>query len=97
MLDLKYIDTVRWDKELGQRLQALRGNMSRRKLAEKSEELGNKVSHQYIQQLEQPEVFIQRKNALYLTVSIDIIKTLCTALGAEVYDLFDSAKITVTH
>lgn len=94
MIDIQYIDKIRWNGELGERLQQLRGEVSRRQLAAKTEELGHRVAHQYIQQLEQPEAFVTRIKSSYLTVSIEVVQVLCQALGVELTDLFaQSAKI----
>ncbi len=94
MLDLKYIDKVKWDDNLGKRLQELRRETSRRALADKTTELGHRVAHQYIQQLEQPSLFAHRLKRNHLTVSLDVVQVLCKALGADLTDIFtESVKI----
>lgn len=94
MLDLKYIDRVKWSDDLGKRLQTLRRKTSRRALVEKTTELGHPVAYQYIQQLEQPSVFARRIKSSHLTVSLDVVQVLCDALGAELTDIFaESVKI----
>lgn len=94
MLDLKYIDKVKWDDNLGKRLQELRRETSRRALADKTTELGHRVAHQYIQQLEQPSLFAHRLKSNHLTVSLDVVQVLCKALGADLTDIFtESVKI----
>lgn len=97
MIDIKYVSAVRWDEKLGTRLKTLRGKTSRRELALRTQSKGNGVSHQYIQQLEQPQIFAKRlKTSENLTVSFEVVQVLCEALGVDISDLFDSAKITVT-
>ena len=48
MLDTKYIASIYWNKELGQRIKALRGGHSVRAISSKTAELGERISHQYI-------------------------------------------------
>lgn len=94
MIDIEYIDKIKWNDELGQRLQLLRSNVSRRELASKTKDLGHRVAHQYIQQLEQPSLFTARLKSDYLTVSLDVVQVLCHALGADLTDIFvKSAKV----
>ena len=96
MIDSRYVATVKWDKELGERLRILRGEMSRRELSQRTEEIGRLVTHQYIQQLEQPQHQLNRINSEYLTVSWDVIQVLCSALKIEITDLFtNSARIFI--
>lgn len=93
MIDIEHIATFRWTTEQASKLQSLRGNMSRRELSLKTQELGLRVAHQYIQQLEQPHLFTKRIKSGTLTVSIELLNVLCTALGTDVTDFFNSAKI----
>lgn len=94
MLDLKYIDRIKWDEDLGKRLQELRRETSRRALADRTTELGHRVAHQYIQQLEQPNLFTHRLKSNRLTVSLDVVQVLCKALGGDLTDIFtESVKI----
>jgi hypothetical protein len=99
MIDVEYIDKIKWDAELGERLKTLRGNTSRRELAVRTKALGRRVAHQYIQQLEQPTFSVNRLKRDYLTVSLDIVRVLAEALGVELVDIFaKSAKISAaTH
>ena len=97
MIDSRYVATIKWDLSLGERLQALRGATSRRQLSERTRTLGRLVTHQYIQQLEQPEHQLKRIKASYLTVSLEVVETICAALEIEVTDLFDSAKIILKN
>lgn len=94
MIDIGYIDKIKWDAELGERLKALRGKTSRRELSNRTKNFGRRVAHQYIQQLEQPEFSINRLKGDHLTVSIDVIKVIAAALGVELIDIFTkSAKV----
>jgi hypothetical protein len=99
MIDLEYVDKIKWNDDLGARLQALRNEISRRELSNRTEELGHRVAHQYIQQLEQPSLFTHRLKSSHLTVSLDVVQVLCKALGADLTDIFTrSAKVfTDTH
>lgn len=94
MLDIKYVDRVKWNGVFGKRLKDLRRETSRRALANKTTELGHRVAHQYIQQLEQPDLFTHRIKSNYLTVSLDVVQVLCLALGGDLTDIFtESVKI----
>ncbi|MEC4814988.1 MAG: XRE family transcriptional regulator [Scytonema sp. PMC 1069.18] len=93
MIDIEHIATLKWTQDQAQKLQSLRGKMSRRQLEEKTEELGLKVAHQYIQQLEQPHLFTKRLKSDTLTVSVEVVKTLCAALETDITNFFNSAKI----
>ncbi|MEO1375063.1 MAG: helix-turn-helix transcriptional regulator [Cyanobacteria bacterium J06635_10] len=92
MIDTEYIATFKWTEKQGSKLLSLRGKMSRRELAEKTEELGTGIARQYIQQLEQPHMFIKRIKSDYLTVSVEVVQVLCEALGVDITDFFNSAK-----
>ncbi len=92
MISDKYIERIRWDTELGDRLAKLRGDTSLEKLAEKIKDAGQDVSKQYINQLEKPDAHAKRLNSGYLTVSYEKVKAICIALGIEPTDLFDSTK-----
>lgn len=92
MVDIQHIATLKWTEEQGFKLLSLRGKMSRRELAEKTEELGTGIARQYIQQLEQPHMFIKRIKSDYLTVSIEVVQVLCEALEVDITDFFNSAK-----
>jgi hypothetical protein len=93
MIDIQHIATLRWTQEQALKLQTLRGDMSRRQLTQKTEELGLRIAHQYIQQLEQPHLFTKRLKSETLTVSVEIVNILCAALGVDITDFFNSAKI----
>ena len=93
MIDVEYIDRVRWDSELGDRLKNLRGKTSRRKLADRTTELGRRVPQQYIQQLEQPNFSINRLKSNHLTVSLEVIRVLADALDVELTDIFTKSAI----
>lgn len=97
MIDIEHIATLRWTEEQASKLLFLRGKMSRRELAEKTEELGTGIARQYIQQLEQPHMFIKRIKSDYLTVSIEVVQVLCEALGTDVTEFFNSAKFFTTN
>lgn len=90
MLELDIIASVEWNQELGTRLKAMRGKVSRRALAIKVHDLyGYKVSQQYIQLLEHP--FGNEKAPS--TVSFKLLRYLTQALERDVYELFNSPKI----
>jgi len=93
MIDVKYIDRVMWDSELGEHLRALRGKTSRRKLSDKTSALGRRVSQPYLYQLEKPNSSINRFKSNHLTVSLDIIQVLATALEFELTDIFTKSAI----
>ena len=92
MTDIEHIATFKWTQEQASKLSDLRGKMSRRELAQKTEELGTRIAHQYIQQLEQPHVFTKRIKRDNLTVSIEVVQVLCKALKVDITDFFNSAK-----
>ncbi len=93
MIDIEHIATFKWGNAQATRLAELRGSMSRRQLEQKTIDLGLKVAHQYIQQLEQPDYYANRLKSGTLTVSIEVVNVLCQALGADITDFFDTAKI----
>lgn len=93
MINIEYIDRVRWDSELGDRLKNLRGKTSRRKLADKTNELGRRVPQQYIQQLEQPNFSINRLKSNHLTVSLEVVQVLAQALDVELTEIFTKSAI----
>ncbi|NEP58455.1 MAG: hypothetical protein F6K31_15805 [Symploca sp. SIO2G7] len=95
MIHENHVAAIKWSDELGKRLETLRGEISLRQLEKRTEEIGDKVSFQYIQQLEQPVLFTKRTKKGYVSVSIDVLKTLCVALGTDIFDLLDSAKIKI--
>ncbi|MEM6399173.1 MAG: helix-turn-helix transcriptional regulator [Cyanobacteria bacterium P01_D01_bin.116] len=92
MIDVQHIATLKWTQEQASKLLYLRGKMSRRELAEKTEQLGTGIARQYIQQLEQPHMFIKRIKSDYLTVSVEVVQVLCQALEVDITDFFNSAK-----
>lgn len=93
MIDIEHIATLKWTQKQASKLLDLRGKMSRRELAEKTEELGTRIAHQYIQQLEQPHIFTKRLKSENLTVSREVVEVICKALEADITDFFNSAKI----
>ena len=93
MIDVKYIDRVRRDSELGEHLRALRGKTSCRKLSDKTSALGRRVSQTYLYQLEKPKSTIKRFKSNHLTVSLDIIQVLAKALEVELTDIFTKSAI----
>jgi transcriptional regulator with XRE-family HTH domain len=88
MIDVKYINRVTWDSELGEQLRTLRGKTSCRKLSDKTSALGRRVSQGYLYQLEKPNRTINRFKSNHLTVSLDIIQMLVKALEVELTDIF---------
>lgn len=93
MIDIEHIATFKWGNTQAKKLTELRGSMSRRQLENKTVELGLKVAHQYVQQLEQPDYYATRLKSGTLTVSTEVINVLCLALNADITDFFDTAKI----
>ncbi len=90
MLELDIIASVEWNPDLGTRLKAMRGKVSRRALAAKvQEDYGYKVSQQYIQLLEHPAMNEKAPS----TVSFKLLRYLTQALGRDIYELFNSPKI----
>ncbi|NEQ64778.1 MAG: helix-turn-helix domain-containing protein [Symploca sp. SIO2D2] len=96
MIHEKHVAAIKWGDELGKRLESLRGEISLRDLEAKTEQVGQKVSFQYIQQLEQPSRFIKRIKNDYLSVSLDVLKVLCLALDTDLSDLLDLTKIKIS-
>ncbi|NWF61784.1 MAG: hypothetical protein HXY43_21625 [Fischerella sp.] len=101
MIDIKYIAAIKWDEELADKLKNLRGKISRQALADKTKELNEqypdkylKITWQYIQQLETPKYEMKRRKSKgyseTIEVSLDVLTTLCYALGCDVMDLFMS-------
>ncbi|MEA5595690.1 hypothetical protein [Rivularia sp. UHCC 0363] len=94
MLDLNAIASVEWNQELGKKLKAIRGKVSRRALAAMlQEKYQYKVSQQYIQLLEHPEGNEKAPS----TVSFKLLRYLTEALGSDIYELFNSPKIFSTE
>ncbi len=94
MLELDIIAAVEWNQEIGTRLKAMRGKVSRRALAViVQSEYGYKVSQQYIQLLEHPAMNEKAPS----TVSFKLLRYLTQALGRDVYELFNSPKIFASH
>jgi len=93
MIDIEHIATLKWSNIQAQKLTDLRGDMSRRQLEQKTVELGLKVAHQYIQQLEQPDYYATRLKSGTITVSVEVINILCEALNAKIDDFFTAGKI----
>lgn len=99
MIDVKYIATVRWNKELGEKLQALRGKMSRQVVSDETKKLATEspviyvaVSWQYIQQLESPDYELGRRkgkgHSSNMEVSIEKLRTICFVINCDIGDLF---------
>ncbi|MCC5670372.1 hypothetical protein LC653_42965 [Nostoc sp. CHAB 5784] len=93
MIDIEHIATFKWGNKQAQKLTELRGNIPRRQLEQKTTDLGLKVAHQYIQQLEQPDYYATRLKSGTITVSVEVVNVLCEALNADITDFFDTAKI----
>jgi len=90
MLELDLIESVEWNQELGIKLKAMRGKVSRRALAAKVQDLyGYEVSVQYIQLLEHPE----GKEEAVSSVAFKLLIYLTQALGRDVYELSDQNEI----
>ncbi|MBW4480732.1 MAG: hypothetical protein KME54_28810 [Tolypothrix brevis GSE-NOS-MK-07-07A] len=93
MLELDIIASIEWNPELGKRLKEMRGKVSRRALAARlQEQYEYKVSQQYIQLLEHPEGNEKAPS----TVSFKLLRYLTQALNRDIYDLFNSPKISTT-
>lgn len=92
MLDTKYVASIYWDKELGERLKVLRASNSVRAISEKTAELGERISHQYIHMLEDPERYDNSAS----TVSFPKISVLLKALNSNIEEFFDTAITIVS-
>ncbi|QFS51354.1 hypothetical protein [Nostoc sphaeroides] len=92
MLDTKYVASIYWDKEMGERLKVLRRGRSVRGISEKTAELGERISHQYIHMLEDPERYDNSAS----TVSFSKISVLLKALDSNIEDFFDTAITIVS-
>ena len=88
MIDLDLVNTVVWGDCSAKKLRAMRGKLSRRKLAEMVEMGGGQVSQQYIQLIENPHLPKAPRN-----VSFDLLRRICGCLDRDVQELFDSPKI----
>ena len=93
MIDVKYIDRVTWDSELGEHLRAFRGKTSSRKLSDKTSALGRRVPREYILQLEKSNLSTNHLKSDHLNVSLDIIQVLAKALEIELTDIFTKSAI----
>jgi hypothetical protein len=89
MIGVDHIASVKWTPELGEKLQVLRGKVSRRELDEKTTVLGLRVAASYIQQIEQPERQLTRLKQPYVNVSWDVVMIICKALNIDYSELFD--------
>ncbi len=90
MLELDLIASVEWNQEIGTRLKAMRGKVSRRALVAIVQDLyGYKVSQQYIQLLEHP----QGNEKAPSSVSFKLLRYITQALERDVYELFNSPRI----
>jgi hypothetical protein len=89
MIGVDHIASVKWTPRLGEKLQILRGKVSRRELDEKTTALGLRVAASYLQQIEQPERQLTRLKQPYINVSWDIIVVICKALNIDYSELFD--------
>lgn len=88
MIDLDLVATVNWHSSHGDKLRAMRGKLSRRKLADMVARNGGRLSHQYIQLMENPSLPKAPRS-----VSFDLLRHICNVLGRDVQELFDSPKI----
>jgi hypothetical protein len=88
MIDLDLVNTVVWSEYSAGKLRAMRGKLSRRKLAAMILEDGGQVSQQYIQLIENPHLPKAPRN-----VSFELLRRICRCLGRDVQELFDSPKI----
>jgi hypothetical protein len=92
MLDTRYVASIYWDRDLGERLRILRGAATVRAISEKTAALGERISHQYIHMLEDPD----RYDNAASTVSFQKICVLLKALGSDVDEFFDTATTIVS-
>jgi hypothetical protein len=93
MIDVKYIDRVMWDSELGEHLRALPGKTSCRELSDKTSALGRRVPREYIQYLENSDLSTDHLKGDHLSVSLDVIQVLAKALEVELTDIFTKSAI----
>lgn len=84
MIPTHYVSSLKWDRELGERLRSLRGKTTRRELAIKVQESGQSCSHQYIQKLE-------IGNAE--SVSLDIVQAICDVLEIRLGQLIPTLLV----
>ena len=70
MIDLSQVEKIKWDKEKGSRLKALRGNRSRADIVKKTG-----ISNQYIKDIE---------DARYKGVEPEVLQTICSAIEVEI-------------
>lgn len=84
MIPLEYVARLAWDENLGKRLKALRGKMSRRELAEKLRGRGISCSHQGIQQIELGG---------WETVDLNLILAMCEEFGISVGQLIPLVRV----
>ena len=84
MIPLRYIARLHWDKDLGAKLKALRGGVTRRSFAEKIKTNGAGLSHQYLQELEEgkPE-----------SISVELLEKVCNALEVSIGEFYPALKI----
>jgi transcriptional regulator with XRE-family HTH domain len=89
MLELDLITTVAWKPAFGEKLKQMRGKLSRRSLAEEIQgRFDYKVSQQYIQLLENPNMPKAPQN-----VSFQLLRYICQVLEHDVQEIFGSPKI----
>ncbi|MBN3945234.1 MAG: hypothetical protein HWQ38_01570 [Nostoc sp. NMS7] len=89
MLELDLITTVAWKPAFGEKLKQMRGKLSRRSLAEEIQgRFDYKVSQQYIQLLENPNMPKAPQN-----VSFQLLRYICQVLEHDVQEVFGSPKI----
>jgi hypothetical protein len=88
MIDLDLVNTVVWRRSHAEKLKAMRGKLSRRKLAAMVVQCGGKVSQQYIHLMEAPHLPKAPRS-----VSFNLLRHICKVLDRDVQELFDSPKI----
>jgi DNA-binding Xre family transcriptional regulator len=88
MISLDAVDRLKWNPELGKRLQLLRGDVSMRMLAEKVNQSGITCTYQYVHKLEAGKAE---------AVSTDLILAICKALDIDFKRLFPSVYLDVSE
>jgi len=91
-IDLNAIATVNWSEEMGEKLRAyrLKSGLSMSQLVSRIQNTYSyPVTKQYIQMVERPTGDRPPK-----TVSFELLRYICTTLGADVRDLYESPKIS---
>jgi len=75
LIDLKDVRFIAWNADKGKLLEELRGQKSRRQLAEEIKAIGGNCSHQNLKKLEYGTSEM---------VSVEVLQSVCSALDAPI-------------